>query len=144
MSTELFNNQALDRQVGGVHYKGPGIQPVIFCEHNRLPFSMSNAIKYLCRYKTKNGRQDLEKALHYIEMGASFYQELGNPFRSDHEWRIEADDFVRSNGLKWQERDAVLCLCAVDRLGLEGYITAHACVTLLLRNYDGPSPQALG
>lgn len=35
---------------------------------NNLGFCEGNIIKYICRYKEKNGLQDLEKAKHYIEM----------------------------------------------------------------------------
>ena len=58
----------LDRQVGGGHYKDFAIQPVEFIVKNKLPFIEGNVIKYVCRHRTKLGRQDLEKAKHYLEM----------------------------------------------------------------------------
>lgn len=58
---------ALEKQVGGNHYK-MAIQPVEFIEKNDLGFCVGNCIKYLCRYKQKNGKQDLEKAKHYIDL----------------------------------------------------------------------------
>lgn len=61
-----FDNP-MDRQVGGEHYKMP-IQPVEFIERNGLGFCVGNCIEYLCRYKRKNGREDLEKARHYIDL----------------------------------------------------------------------------
>lgn len=61
------NMSALEKQVGGSHYK-MAIQPVEFIERNNLGFCVGNCIKYLCRYKNKNGKQDLEKAKHYIEL----------------------------------------------------------------------------
>lgn len=59
---------AFDKQVGGGHYKHFKIQPLEFIQENDLSFAQGNAIKYICRYPFKNGVQDLEKALHYIEM----------------------------------------------------------------------------
>lgn len=44
------------------------IQPVEFILANNIPFCEGNVIKYICRWKLKNGRQDLEKAKHYIQM----------------------------------------------------------------------------
>ena len=44
------------------------IQPVDFILANDIPFCEGNVIKYICRWKLKNGRQDLEKAKHYIQM----------------------------------------------------------------------------
>lgn len=58
---------ALNSQVGGSHYK-MAIQPVEFIEKNNLSFCVGNCIKYLCRYKDKNGKEDLEKAKHYIDL----------------------------------------------------------------------------
>ena len=58
----------LDKQVGGNHYKKFKIQPVEFAMANNLNYCQGNAIKYICRYKDKNGLQDLEKAKHYIDL----------------------------------------------------------------------------
>lgn len=60
------NDSARNKQVGGDHYNLP-IQPIEFIEKNGLGFSVGNCIKYLCRYKKKNGLQDLLKARHYID-----------------------------------------------------------------------------
>lgn len=59
---------ALDVQVGGDHYKGMAIQPVEFIHANDIPYLEGNIIKYVCRWKSKNGVADLEKAKHYIEL----------------------------------------------------------------------------
>lgn len=59
---------ALTKQVGGTHYKTKGIQHVQFCQRNRLPWCESCALKYLIRHRNKNGKQDLEKAKHYLEL----------------------------------------------------------------------------
>jgi hypothetical protein len=44
------------------------VQPSKFINDNKLLFAEGNAIKYICRHSFKNGKQDLEKAIHYIEM----------------------------------------------------------------------------
>ena len=56
------------KQVGGSHYKSMVIQPSEFINKNNLPFAEGNAIKYLCRHKQKNQKEDLLKAKHYIDM----------------------------------------------------------------------------
>jgi hypothetical protein len=56
------------RQVGGSHYKDQAIQPVEFVYHNKLNFLEGSAIKYICRHRRKNGKEDLEKAIHYLQM----------------------------------------------------------------------------
>ena len=56
------------KQGGGDHYKSMVIQPSEFINKNDLPFAEGNAIKYLCRHKQKNQKEDLLKAKHYIDM----------------------------------------------------------------------------
>ena len=57
-----------DTQVGGDHYKDMKIQPSEFINKNKMQFAEGNAIKYICRHQKKGGKQDLEKAKHYIDM----------------------------------------------------------------------------
>ena len=44
------------------------IQPSQFINKNKLLFAEGNAIKYICRHAHKGGKEDLKKAIHYIEM----------------------------------------------------------------------------
>ena len=59
---------ASKRQVGGAHYTDLAIQPSEFVHRNRLGWCEGNAIKYVCRHRAKNGRQDIEKAIHYLQL----------------------------------------------------------------------------
>lgn len=61
-------SNALDVQVDGDHYKKLVIQPVEYCHKNGLGFCESSVIKYVSRWKSKNGIRDLEKAKHFIEL----------------------------------------------------------------------------
>ena len=65
---KMEENNPLKSQVGGEHYKKYAIQPIEFIEKNYLSFSQGNVIKYICRYKDKNGLQDLLKAKHFIDL----------------------------------------------------------------------------
>jgi len=58
---------ALDRQCGG-HYKKYPIQPIEFITKNNLGFIQGCIIKYICRYKDKNGIEDLKKIKHYVDL----------------------------------------------------------------------------
>ena len=58
----------LDRQVDGDHYKHMKIQPITFMLENELGYAEGAVIKYISRYKNKNGLADLDKAIHFIEM----------------------------------------------------------------------------
>jgi len=73
MQIELENYQyhegsKLKEQVGGDHYSKLAIQPVTYINANGLSYLQGNVIKYVTRYKDKNGLQDLEKAKHYIDL----------------------------------------------------------------------------
>ena len=57
-----------ERQIGGSHYKDFFIQPYEFIAKNDLSFFQGNVVKYVCRYKLKNGIQALEKIIHYCEL----------------------------------------------------------------------------
>jgi len=59
---------ALNKQVGGSHYKVGAIQPIEYIEENNLGYHEGNVVKYITRWRDKNGIQDLEKAIHYIEL----------------------------------------------------------------------------
>ena len=59
---------AYKKQIGGSHYRNFRIQPSKFINDNKLLFAEGNAIKYICRHTHKGGKQDLEKAKHYIDM----------------------------------------------------------------------------
>ena len=59
---------ALDRQVQGGHYKDMAVQPVEFIHANGIGYFEGNVIKYVTRWRKKNGIADLEKAKHYIEL----------------------------------------------------------------------------
>ena len=59
--------KSLETQVGGTHYKDMGIQPWEIIKANKLDFWEGSALKYLLRYKTKNGVEDLRKIQHYID-----------------------------------------------------------------------------
>jgi len=63
-----FLRHPLKTQEGGDHYSKMKIQPVAFCHANKLPFVEGNIVKYVCRHRTKNGLEDLKKAIHYLEL----------------------------------------------------------------------------
>ena len=57
-----------NRQEGGNHYSKHSIQPYTFISSNNLSFFQGNVIKYVVRYKDKNGIEDLKKIIHYCEL----------------------------------------------------------------------------
>jgi hypothetical protein len=65
---------ALDKQIGGNHYRGFKIQPIEFITKNKLSFIQGCIIKYICRFENKNGIQDLEKIKHYCDLQIQMLQ----------------------------------------------------------------------
>jgi hypothetical protein len=57
---------ANERQVGGKHY-GKGFQHWDFVDAQNLDYFQGQITKYVCRWKDKNGVEDLEKAKHFLE-----------------------------------------------------------------------------
>lgn len=67
MSTQDKVNP-LDVQVAGNHYKELAIQPVEYIHANNLDYFQGNVVKYVTRHKSKNGEDDLRKAIHYCQL----------------------------------------------------------------------------
>ena len=57
-----------DKQVGGAHYKDMVIQPYEYIVKNNIGWHEGNAIKRISRWKTKGGIEDIDKAIHELEL----------------------------------------------------------------------------
>jgi hypothetical protein len=62
------SNNPLSTQVGGDHYKHFKIQPIEFIIANRIEGAEAYVIKYVCRWRNKNGVEDLRKARHTLDI----------------------------------------------------------------------------
>ena len=63
MTAKVYN-----KQIGGSHYKNFKIQPSEFVIENELLYPEGCVIKYIIRHRMKNGKEDLLKAKHFIDM----------------------------------------------------------------------------
>ena len=63
----------LSTQIGGSHYQLP-IQPIDYIVKNNLGYREGNVVKYTTRHKTKNGAEDIKKAIHYLKMILEDYE----------------------------------------------------------------------
>lgn len=66
-------------QVGGQHYREAAVQHWDFAAVQGMDYFQGQITKYVTRWKKKNGRQDLEKALHFLEK----YIEVHEHFAAD-------------------------------------------------------------
>ena len=63
---------ALTTQVGGKHYKDMPIQPVEYIHKNSIGYFEGCVIKYVSRWRKKNGVEDLKKARHFLDLLIEF------------------------------------------------------------------------
>lgn len=100
---------ANDKQIGGDHYATTeGLQHWDFVWDVSLGYHAGCASKYICRAYKKNGLEDLEKALHYIDK----CEELG--VRPVSYRRNVVADFARHNSLDPDQFSAILALLGAD------------------------------
>jgi hypothetical protein len=59
---------AFDKQEAGEHYKKMAIQPAEYIHKNGIGFIEGCCIKYLSRWRNKNGIEDLKKARHFLDL----------------------------------------------------------------------------
>lgn len=50
------------------HYARWKIEPISFIMANQIPYAEGNVIKYVMRHDDKNGVEDINKAIRYLEM----------------------------------------------------------------------------
>lgn len=67
MNMRIKASKVLESQIGGEHYKNLPIQPMDYIYENGLGFAEGAIIKYVSRYKAKNGLEDLKKAKHFLD-----------------------------------------------------------------------------
>lgn len=68
---------ALETQEGGTHYTKLAIQPMEYSMANRLDACQHTIIKYVTRFRDKNGKEDLLKAKHTIDLLIALEYEKG-------------------------------------------------------------------
>lgn len=63
-----MEESARDKQVGGSHYADMPIQPAEYAHANKIGELEFLCLRYISRHRKKNGRQDVEKAIHVLEL----------------------------------------------------------------------------
>jgi hypothetical protein len=70
---------SFNEQVGGSHYKDMPIQPAEYIHKNGIGFIEGSIIKYVSRWKKKDGLRDLKKARHFLDLLIEMTEERGGP-----------------------------------------------------------------
>lgn len=93
---------AFSEQIGGSHYKDMPFQPIKLISMLDLDFFQGNVVKYVSRYKLKDGVRDLEKAKHYCRMAMEMEKSSPRLSMTILQAVFISEGFVTSNGLsKW-------------------------------------------
>lgn len=121
---ELARDPANERQIGGDHYKGSAYyQHWDWVMEGGLNYLQGCATKYISRHRKKNGPEDLQKALHYIDKAVEF--EDGRR------------DIVNKNDVSYDNR--IFHADAFWRFALENELTleeAFACQAVALGQWE--------
>jgi hypothetical protein len=98
-----------DYQVGGTHYR-TNYQHWDWVEDNGIGYLEGVATKYLCRWKGKNGLEDLKKARHYTMKAIQRYVNTGRGNRCDGALSPVFKEFASDNNLGALESAACFAL----------------------------------
>ena len=111
---------ANERQVGGEHYKGAGMEHWDFVTMAGLGYLRGCASKYVYRWRDKGGLSDLKKAGHYIEK-LSDLSESDAREKFKHGAAVAAEytgQFIRLNNIPKDEATILSFLASDYDLGL--------------------------
>jgi hypothetical protein len=140
---------ALNRQVGGSHYISK-IQHVEFCQMNRIPWCEAAAIKYILRHRSKNGAQDIEKAVHYLELLQCLDYGRREEVPTDmdpEEFLIPLADFLKENVVPPMEAECITNICWHQLKGgdggTDGLMETQRKLKRILENYSAQDDMSL-
>ncbi|MCQ4311735.1 DUF3310 domain-containing protein [Pseudomonas stutzeri] len=120
-------------QVDGKHYSQMPIQPVHFGMVNRLDACAYSILKYVSRHRQKNGRVDVQKALHFIELRSM----LGGVGHQVTDWPITPEEYCRENRMSVMETAVIIGLGLWLQTGQQHYAAEMKSVLAeILTTYD--------
>ena len=99
---------AFSEQIGGSHYKDMPFQPIKLISMLDLDFFQGNVVKYVSRYKLKDGVRDLEKARHYCRMAMEMEKGSSHISMTILQAVFISEGFVASNGLSKLVADVIV------------------------------------
>ena len=126
------------KQVAGGHYKTDGIQHWDLVVDHDVFYLEGCATKYLTRFRRKNGLEDLQKALHYVEKMIEKYARV---------YRAAGDvpqdtlyTFFLDNGIGGPEREPLSLI--FNWTSVQDLKVARIWVEALIAEYEGSAPGA--
>lgn len=98
-----MENNILDTQIGGDHYKKLVMQPIVLITKANCNFIQGCIIKYISRYKCKNGKEDVLKCIHYAELALELLPEETNYFSLGLGY-----SYIKANSLSYYEGNVII------------------------------------
>lgn len=134
---------ANDKQVGGAHYKAKngGVQHWDYSVVANVPNLEYAASKYVTRWRGKNGRQDLEKSLHFLEKRIESYRSGIGILRGANRRDGLFNRFIEDNGIPARERtiiDFIMHWKRIDQLE-DAYVMIKKLIEELDAEEAGPT-----
>ena len=65
-NVKIYN--MIKENVSPDYYARYDIEPISFIMRNNIPYAEGNVIKYTLRHDMKGGKEDIDKAIRYLEM----------------------------------------------------------------------------
>jgi len=125
-----MNSKANDQQVGGEHYLKQTYQHWDFVLKTNLPYMEAQIVKYLSRWRAKNGVQDLHKALHFIDKLIEWYAGNTGQFMAECVDRYEVLSYLGINQIPTVESRVIMLIAWCS--GLADLQTAHVALQELI------------
>ncbi len=105
---ETNKSTAFSEQIGGSHYKDMPFQPIRLISYLNLDFFQGNVVKYVSRYKLKDGVRDLEKAKHYCRMAMEMGNSSSRTEMTVLQVTLASKSFILSNRLSQLVADVIV------------------------------------
>ena len=101
----MSGQTAFDTQVAGDHYKKMKVQPQHFAMVNGWDSGAFSILKYVSRHRSKRGREDLEKGLHFVALRDADIAHATPPRNL-----IPMSEYIAENGIEGEDRQALVYL----------------------------------
>ena len=112
------------KEIGGTHYEALKVQPIDLIMKCNLTFTQGNMVKYISRYKNKNGAEDIRKCIHYAQL-ATKYGDRG-PAKPIAQVYL----YCKANNLTVKQKGIILSIFQEDY-----YHVVKQCLKLLKQEY---------
>ena len=132
-NTSCETPNPIKKQIGGEHYKKT-IQAIEYIAKNSLNFNAGNVIKYISRYKDKNGLEDLNKAKHYIDFIINYEYLSSSVLTSTNNQAltIQPHEYCFKNGFNSLQFEVIDKVTRHNKLGLVALRQAQKAIDTLI------------